>query len=67
MKKWNVKLLYKANISVNNIIAETQNEAIEKARERIEDKTVVYYYHRPIDSSVDTGRLEYEQSYCFED
>ena len=55
MNKWSVELSYGIGFTVSNILAETQEEAIEKAKRLVEDGTTIL----PFDNSVDESGLEF--------
>lgn len=57
MKKWDIEMSYGIGFSVSEIIAETKNEAIQKARHLVEGGTTIL----PFDGSVDGRGLEFEQ------
>lgn len=55
MKNWNVELAYGIGFTVTGIEADTKEEAIKKARERVEDHTTILTH-----AHVDEGDLEYD-------
>lgn len=57
MKKWDIEMTYGIGFSVCGVVAETQDEAIQKARHLVEQGTTVL----PFDNSVDERDLEFEQ------
>lgn len=56
MKKYNVELVYGIGFTINDIVAETKEQAIEKAKQIVENETTVMGPH-----GVNEGNLEYDQ------
>lgn len=56
MNKWSVELSYRIGFTVSDVEAETQEEAIEKAKHIVEDGTTIL----PFDNSVDERGLEFD-------
>ncbi len=56
MNKWSVELSYGIGFTVSNIQAETQEEAIEKAKHLVENGTTILSF----DNSVDESGLEFD-------
>lgn len=63
MKSYDIQMSYGIGFTVEGIKADTQEEAVNKARKMVDEGTVIL----PYDISVDVGNLEFEGAICLKE